>query len=77
MLQSSSPVFFSSFDNRDHSDAFLFFFSVKKGNKKMENAHAHQQMTACYDCELFEEKAESIWHIAGILKTESHHFEQW
>lgn len=43
----------------------------------MENAHAHQQMTACYDCELFEEKAESIWHIAGILKTESHHFEQW
>lgn len=40
MLQSSSPVFFSSFDNRDHSDAFLFFFSVKKGNKKWK-MHMH------------------------------------
>lgn len=39
MLQSFSPIFFSSFDNREHSDAFFFLF-VKKGNKKWK-MHMH------------------------------------
>lgn len=33
MLQSSSPVFFTSFDNREHSDAFLFSSQWKRAIK--------------------------------------------